>query len=217
MGVRVRVNPRARRMALRVDPRDGDVVLTWPVRGSVKAAEKFIGENTRWIEERRQKRVSAQLFADGMTVTVYGRPFTITHTAGRGLTRFDDDKLIVHGQPEHLPRRVRDFLKDCARSVIEEKAGEKLEQIGRLPKDIRIIDPKSRWGSCSPDGSMMFSWRLVLTPPFVLDYVVAHEVAHCTHMNHGKKFWALCDQLAEDMTDAKRWLKTHGTTVMAYQ
>ena len=80
-----------------------------------------------------------------------------------------------------------------------------------------MIDPKTRWGSCAPDGSMMFSWRLILAPPDVLDYVVAHEVAHRIHMNHSPKFWALCASLTADAGEAKRWLKKNGHALMAYR
>ncbi|MCE9508151.1 MAG: M48 family metallopeptidase [Alphaproteobacteria bacterium] len=216
-GIRVRVSPRARRMALRLDIKAGDIVLTWPRGASESTALRFIEENRRWIETRRQKIPAPQIFAHGEKISIYGEECTITHKTGRGVTRLEGKDLIVHGRPEHLPRRIRDFLKQTARQVLEDRAAQKLEQIGRAPSDIRVIDPKTRWGSCSPDGSMMFSWRLILAPPGVLDYVVAHEVAHCIHMNHSKKFWALCASLTENAAASRRWLKAHGATVMAYR
>jgi len=216
-GVRVRASMRARRMALRVDIKSGDIVLTWPRGASESMALRFIEENSRWIETRRRRLPPPQYFVPGKQISIYGEACLIAHREGRGITRIEEKNLIVHGRPEHLSRRVRDFLKKTAMMILEDKAAQKLEQIGRGPADIRVIDPKTRWGSCSHDGALMFSWRLILAPPSVLDYVVAHEVAHCLHMNHGKKFWALCASLTENAAVARRWLRTHGGTMMAYR
>jgi hypothetical protein len=216
-GLRVRVSPRARRLALRVDARAGDIVLTWPRGASERMALRFIEENKIWIESRRQNLPPQVEFAPGKKISIYGEECAITHKTGRGVTRLEGKELIVHGRPEHLHRRIRDFLKETSRQILEDRAAQKLEQIGKPLSDIRVIDPKTRWGSCSPDGRMMFSWRLILTPPDVLDYVVAHEVAHCIHLNHGKKFWALCASLTENAAGARRWLRTHGNAVMAYR
>ncbi len=216
-GVRVRVSIRAKRLALRIDARAGDVVLTWPRSGSIRAAERFIEENKSWINARRQKILPLQIFAPGQKISVQGKDYEIVQKTGRGVTRFEGNHLAVHGRPEHLSRRIRDFLKEEARDILKKLSIEKLCRLGRAPAGIRVIDPKTRWGSCSPDGGLMFSWRLILAPPDVLDYVVAHEVAHCIHMNHGKKFWALCASLTKDAAAARRWLKTHGAVLMAYQ
>lgn len=216
-GIRVKASARARRMALRVDARAGDVVLTWPHGASERSALRFIEEHKNWIETHRQKIPKRQSFASGDTVSIYGETCTIVRKEGRGVTRLEGRNLIVHGRPEHLPRRLRDFLKATARQIFEDKAAQKMELIGRSLSSIRVIDPRARWGSCNHKGEMMFSWRLILTPPHVLDYVVAHEVAHCIHMNHSKKFWALCASLTEDATGARRWLKKNGAAVMAWQ
>lgn len=216
-GVRVKVSLRARRMALRVDTRAGDVVLTWPRGTSERSALRFIEEHKHWIETHRQKITKQQSFASGNILSIYGEECTIIRKEGRGVTRLEGKNLIVHGRSEHLPRRIRDFLKESARQIFEDKAAQKMELIGRTLSSIRVIDPRTRWGSCSHKGEMMFSWRLILTPPYVLDYVVAHEVAHCIHMNHSKKFWALCASLTEDTATARRWLKKNGTAVMAWQ
>jgi predicted metal-dependent hydrolase len=125
--------------------------------------------------------------------------------------------LIIHCRPEYLSRRVKDFLKEKAREVLEDVVGEKLSDINKKNVGIRVIDPKTRWGSCAPDGQMMFSWRLILAPPQVLDYVVAHEVAHRIHMNHSRKFWALCASLTEDAGASRRWLKANGNALMSYK
>ncbi len=216
-GLRVRTHPRARRMALRVDTKLGDVVLTWPRGTTEKMALRFIEENRRWIEERRRRIPVTRPFAAGEVISVAGQEYTLVHREGRGLTRFEGQQLIVHGKAEHLSRRVKDFLKEIARQVLEEKTAQKMQLINRDKARVRILDPKGRWGSCGSGGNIMFSWRLILTPPLVMDYVVAHEVAHCIHMNHSRKFWTLCASLTTDAVGSKRWLKLHGAEVMIYQ
>ncbi len=215
-GVRVRTHARARRFSLRVDRKLGDVVLTWPRGGSEGAALRFIGENRDWIARHRSTLAPPKNFAEGDVISVYGRDFTIVRNDGRGVTRLEDDRLVVHGRPEHLPRRVRDFLKNTARDVLEDLAAQKQDKLGLQPHPVTIRDPKARWGSCGPDGRIMFSWRLILAPPVVLDYVVAHEVAHRVHLNHSRKFWTLCAELAEDAMAGKKWLRKHGHAVMMY-
>lgn len=203
-GVRVRPNARARRFNLRVDAKLGDVVLTWPRGGSERAALRFIAENKEWIAQHRSTITPPKNFADGDVVSVYGRDFKILRRDGRGVTKLEDEHLVVHGRPEYLARRVRDFLKNTARDVLEDIAAQKQDKLGLKQKPISIRDPKARWGSCGPDGRMMFSWRLILAPPLVLDYVVAHEVAHRVHLNHSRKFWTLCAELAEDAVAGDR-------------
>ncbi|MBU6475356.1 MAG: M48 family metallopeptidase, partial [Alphaproteobacteria bacterium] len=216
-GVRVRPNARARRFSLRVDARLGDVVLTWPRGGSERHALRFIAENKDWIAGRRDTMTPPKNFAEGDIVPVYGRGVTIARRDGRGVTVLEGDRLVVHGRPEYLARRVKDFLKNTAQDVLEDIAAQKQDKLGLKPKPVTIRDPKARWGSCGPDGRMMFSWRLILAPPVVLDYVVAHEVAHRIHLNHSRKFWALCAELAEDAVAGKKWLRKNGHAVMAYR
>lgn len=216
-GIRVRSSTRARRMALRVDARRGDIVLTFPKGASLKKAEKFIAENKEWILEQRAKSRPVQRIDHGTELSVSGKVCRIDHRPGRGITRLEEDRIIVHGQPEHISRRVRDFLKKEAGVLLEELVGKKVKQAGLGPVSFRVIDPKTRWGSCSPDGKLMFSWRLILAPPFVLDYVVAHEVAHLVHLDHSRKFWDLCFRLADNGLQGRRWLKKNGFLLQAYK
>lgn len=216
-GVRVKASQRARRMALRVDVKAGDIVLTWPRGASEHSAARFIEQNRQWIEQHRRKLPQPKAFVEGEIISVHGQEYKIVRREGRGLTFLAAGHLIVHGRPEHMSRRIKDFLKEKAREVLEDVAAEKLSDINQKAAGVRVIDPKTRWGSCSPDGRMMFSWRLILAPPEVLDYVVAHEVAHRVHMNHSRKFWALCASLTGDAGASRRWLRAHGSTLMAYR
>lgn len=215
-GIRVRPSPRARRMALRVDTRKGDVFLTFPKGMSEKKAQRFIEENRDWIAKQAVKAVRPKVFAAGSVIRVLDQDYVIEHVRGRGLTRMEGDKIIVHGASEHISRRAKDFLKKLAVEHLTALADQKAAAAGLKHAAVRVIDPRSRWGSCSADGRLMFSWRLVLAPEEVMDYVVAHEVAHRVHMNHGKKFWALCYSLTPDGIAARRWLRKNGAALHAY-
>lgn len=217
-GVPVRQSLRARRMALRVDNSTGEVVLVWPRRGSEKSARRFVEENRNWIARQRAAAQPARDFTPGAPLSVAGREYTLVHQPGRGLTRIEGDAIIVHGAAEHFARRLRDFLKKEAFDALCALSDAKAATLNLKPVPIRVIDPKTRWGSCAHDGRLMYSWRLILAPPEVLDYVVAHEVAHRVHMNHGVKFWRLCAELsAGDAGAARRWLRREGRQLMAWR
>jgi predicted metal-dependent hydrolase len=125
----------------------------------------------------------------------------------------DGPLICVAGERPHVPRRVADFLKREARRDIEAAVARHARAIGVAPKRIAVRDTTSRWGSCSSTGRLSFSWRLILAPRFVLDYLAAHEVAHMTHMNHSPKFWALVHRVYPDTDRAEAWLKAHGATL----
>ncbi|MDD9901189.1 MAG: SprT family zinc-dependent metalloprotease [Alphaproteobacteria bacterium] len=213
-GVRIKLSARAKRMSLRVDSRTGEVLLSLPRRTSVRRAEKFIMESHDWIEKQRAKNSLLPDVVDGAVIGILGRDYVVTHRSGRGLPRIEDGQVIVHGDPAHLVRRLRDFLKKEAKRVLPPIVTEKARQADVTIKNIRIIDPKTRWGSCGPDGQIMLSWRLLLAPVYVADYLAAHEVAHRVHMNHSKKFWRLCDSLCENGPAARDWLTVHGDQLM---
>jgi predicted metal-dependent hydrolase len=122
----------------------------------------------------------------------------------------------VGGRPEHLARRVRDWLKAQARLALSARSRVYAERVGRAIAGVRIGDPKSRWGSCSARGGLAYSWRLVLAPPDVMDYVVAHEVAHLVEHNHGRRFWTLVDNLTSASHAARSWLRRNGNTLLRY-
>jgi predicted metal-dependent hydrolase len=219
-GLRVKPSARARYLNLRLDARASEIILTWPLgrRVSLAKAERFVAENREWIERQQRDLPQAQSFAPGVVLSLAGRDYLIEHQAGRGLTRLAGGKLLVHGRLEHLPRRVRDFVRQYALETMRALAHEKAAMLGLPPSEVRVLDPKTRWGSCGPDGKIMFSWRLILAPPDVMDYLVAHEVAHRLHMNHGRRFWKLCAQLAvaPSIVTCRRWLHENGKTLMVW-
>ncbi|MEZ5854945.1 MAG: SprT family zinc-dependent metalloprotease [Hyphomicrobiaceae bacterium] len=125
-------------------------------------------------------------------------------------------RLLVSGDLEHAPRRLRDWLQSEARKDLGERCDHHAEQLGLKIRRITVRDQKSRWGSCSSDGQLSFSWRLILAPPLVLDYVAAHEVAHLAEMNHGPRFWKLVKKTMPRLEEAKLWLRTKGMNLYRY-
>ena len=213
--VQWRRSARARRVSLRIDPRHGAVVVTLPLRAGRRAGMALLMDHADWVAERLAALPSAIAFADGAEVPLNGTPCRIRHVpGGRGGAWLEDGALLVSGAPEFLPRRVADFLRAEARRRLTALVAEKSAKAAQASKRVTVKDTRSRWGSCSPDGSLAFSWRLVMAPAFVQDYVVAHEVAHLRHMNHGPRFWALVGQLTPYTDVAIAWLRIHGAGLL---
>jgi predicted metal-dependent hydrolase len=213
--VRVRRNPRARRISVRVDASDGAIALTVPWHTPVEEGLRFARRQGDWLRARLAAVPARVEFADGAAFEFLGATLNVRHAKGR-LTRHEGDTLLVGGAPEFVSRRVRDWLKAQARTLLTAKAHALATRVGRKVKAVRIADPRTRWGSAASDATLAFSWRLVLAPPEVLDYVVAHEVAHLHHMNHGPQFWALVGELAGDVTAPRAWLAANGAKLLRH-
>jgi predicted metal-dependent hydrolase len=142
-------------------------------------------------------------------------PHPIRHvTEGRGGAWLADGALHVTGGQEFLARRVGDFLRAEARRRLSALVAQKAALADVPVARITIKDTRTRWGSCTADGALAFSWRLLMAPDFVQDYVAAHEVAHLRHMNHGSRFWALVDRLTPHTRQAIPWLQMHGASLL---
>jgi predicted metal-dependent hydrolase len=158
----------------------------------------------------------------GIKLPLRGIPHLIVHEPGtRGTVKVVRDEagpmLVVHGERPHLPRRIADFLKREAKRRIEVLVEKHTTAIGKRAKAIRYRDTTSRWGSCTADGTLSFSWRIMMAPSAVINYLVAHEVAHLKQMNHGPKFWKLCTELCPDTEECRAWLKRNGAALQAIQ
>lgn len=210
-------NHLAHRIILRLDQSAGNVVVVLPRRASRAEGRRFAFTNRSWIRERLNLLPEGIPFAPGKLLPFLGAPHRIRHRPkARGVVWCEDGEIHVAGRVEHLARRVEDWLKLEARREIAEVAHAKAALIGKTVKRVRIRDPKTRWASCSGSGELAFSWRLMLAPKFVLDYVVAHEVAHLREMNHGPRFWRLVAELTRDVAKARGWLADHGLELHRY-
>lgn len=206
-----RRSARARRISLRIDPQDGAVVVTLPMRASRAAGMVLLRTHEAWVAERLAALPAAIPFHEGALVPVDGVPHRVRHRPDqRGGAWIADGELHVTGAAEFLPRRVHDFLRQEARRRLTGLVAQKAGIVGIAPRRVTIKDTSSRWGSCAPDKSLSFSWRLVMAPALVQDYVAAHEVAHLRHMNHGPAFWALVEQLTPHRQAAVAWLRHEG-------
>jgi hypothetical protein len=210
-----RRSARARRISLRVDPSDGVVVVTLPPRAGRGAGMALLMNHLDWVADRIAALPAAVVFADGALVPLNGRPHRIRHVPqARGGAWLSETEIHVAGAAEFLQRRIADFLKVEARRRLAALALAKAAEAGLVARRLTVKDTSSRWGSCAPDGSLAFSWRLVMAPDFVQDYVAAHEVAHLRHMNHGKQFWVLVDGLTPYRRTAVPWLRKEGPRLL---
>jgi hypothetical protein len=192
-----------------------------PLRGSVKEARAFAERNGGWIAARLKRLPQPILFADSLELPLRGVPHRITHRAGaRGTVWVEAGDamplLCVAGNVEHLARRVRDFLKREAKRDLEAASRRYAALLGVAVKRVSVRDQSSRWGSCTAAGVLSYSWRLILAPPHVLDYLAAHEVAHLVEMNHSRKFWRVVAGICPDWQRAKGWLTAHGAALHRY-
>lgn len=183
----------------------------------MRSGLKFVEEKRRWIADRIAGMPAPVPLASGAVVPFLGAPHRLRHMPGRSRTVEIVDGEIRSGGPEELfAPRIGRWLKAQARAAIEPRAQGHAETLAAEIARITIRDTRSRWGSASADGNLSFSWRLVLAPDWVLDYVVAHEVAHLKEMNHGPAFWRLVDRLVGDAEPAKRWLRANGAGLHRY-
>ena len=178
----------------------------------------FAETQAGWIAARLKRLPARQPFVDGAVLPLFGEPHRIRHRPEvRGTVWREDDEIHVAGRPEHLPRRLRDWLTAEMRQRLLPLVHAKAHRVERPVKRVTVRDSRSRWGSCGPDATMSFSWRLVFAPPEVLDYLVAHEVAHLVHLNHGPRFWALARTLCDGPIEGPQaWLKKNGETLLQY-
>jgi predicted metal-dependent hydrolase len=222
VAVRLRRNAQARRYTLRIHAATRDVLLTIPARGSLREAKQFAQKHAGWIATRLKRLPQAAPFADGMVLPLRGVPHRIEHRAGaRGTVWLEcgDDGaqlLCVAGAAPHIARRVRDYLKREAKRDLDAASRAAARALGATLTRISIRDQTSRWGSCSTTGVLSYSWRLILAPPFVLDYLAAHEAAHLIEMNHSPRFWRLVERICPDYRHAKAWLDAHGSDLHRY-
>ncbi len=213
--VAFRRSARAKRISLRIDLAAGGILITLPMRSSRRAGLALLEQHQGWAAEKLAALPRALRLAPGARVPVHGEPHLIVHEPGaRGGAWLEPGRIVVTGDAAFLPRRVADCLKQLARRHLAAITAEKAQAAALKPKAVRIKDTRSRWGSCAPDGTLAFCWRLICAPDFVQDYVVAHEIAHLRHMNHGPQFWALTERLTPHRDAAADWLNRNGAELL---
>jgi predicted metal-dependent hydrolase len=210
----VRRHPRARRIILRVNTAGEGAVVTIPAHADPADGIEMARRQSAWLGQRLDDMGARTEFNDGVRVPYRGQDYTLRHDpAARGTVWVEGDEIHVTGDARHMTRRLSDWMKKQARAEIAPLAHTKAASIGHTPSRITIRDTRTRWGSCSHKGGLSFSWRLVMAPNDVLDYVVAHEVAHLEHMNHSPAFWQTVDTLTANASHGRNWLSDNGSAL----
>ena len=236
----LRRSARARRFSLQVSEARRGAILTMPLYSSFADADEFLSRHLDWLKARVAGLSEPVCFTHGAIVPLRGFAHVLRFAGSvrrRGVvwTEAAEDakaapawpegarvairrlpRLYVTGEEEHAPRRLLDWLKRQAHLDLKTRVELHARRLDLAPKRIYVRDQTTRWGSCSTSGALSFSWRLVLAPPFVLDYLAAHEVAHLSHMNHGPRFWALVERTMPRHDEARSWLRKHGASLHRY-
>ena len=229
--VRLRVSGRANRVSLRLDSIRGEVVATAPTPRRLSEAAAFAVERTAWIAAQMARVPDAITLHPGAVIEVLGKPLRLLSAPGRARWRPADQdnlaSLTVSGDGPAFDRAALRALKAEARRVLTERTEVHAAAVDRPMPAVAIMDARARWGSCKPPrqtgfgasaevGRIRYSWRLVLSPAAVLDYVAAHEVAHLIEANHSPRFWAVVKTLVGDHRPHRDWLKAHGPRLHAF-
>jgi predicted metal-dependent hydrolase len=234
----LRRSARARRFSLQVSEARRGAVLTMPLYSSFADADEFLSRHLDWLKERVAGLSEPVPFTHGAILPLRGYAHMLRFAGSarrRGVVWIEDaedekpapawpervaarrlPRLYVTGEEEHAPRRLLDWLKRQAHLDLKNRVGVHAKRLGLEPTRLYVRDQTTRWGSCSTSGALSFSWRLVLAPPFVLDYLAAHEVAHLGHMNHGPRFWSLVERTMPRHEEARSWLRKHGSSLHRY-
>ncbi|MEL6101601.1 MAG: SprT family zinc-dependent metalloprotease [Pseudomonadota bacterium] len=214
--ITLRRSARARRITLRVSQLDGRVTLTLPANADEAEGLAFLQQKAGWIRARvadLPKTVAARI---GAQIPVEGVLRELQQGEGRRVV-LEEESISVPGRVEAAPRKVQAFLKMLARERLAEACDLYAGRLGRPAQSLSLRDPRSRWGSCSNEGRLMFAWRLIMAPPQILRYVAAHEVAHLMEMNHSAAFWDQVRRIHGDYAEPRRWLRENGARLHRYQ
>lgn len=222
--VEIRRHPSARRMTLRVSRTKRAVIVTLPLQCDLKQAGEFLQNHIEWVRDRLGRVPQLEPFEHGNLIPFRGVPHRLdfmSDMSPRGRVRRQvpvpgDPLIVVPGEISGAPVRLRQWLMTEAKRHLNVRVAVHAKRLGLAPQRISVRDQVSRWGSCSSSGNLSFSWRLVMAPPPILDYVAAHEVAHLAEMNHGTRFWALVRKSCPEMDHARAWLDLYGVELHRY-
>lgn len=212
----LRRSARARRISLRISQLDGRVTLSMPARLAEHEALEFARSKEGWIRKHLAARGADVEVGLGTEIPIGGRMLPVITGPGRKV-QILTDAVVVPGPADRVGRRLGAYLKEVARDRLAGACDDYAARLGRPYNRLTMRDTRSRWGSCTSDGGLMFSWRLIMTPPEVLDYVAAHEVAHLAEMNHSPAFWAEVERIYGGYAAPRKWLRKHGSDLHRYQ
>lgn len=218
--IQVKHSKRAKRVALRLDPIERVFHLVVPKGVSMRRAQAFAEGHESWMQKKLSALPPKMQFEDGAIIPILGvrTAIRVHHEPALKVTKvvLEDGILHVRTNKDDPSARITRFLKALIKDELTILSHEKVARIRKKIASVSVRDTKSRWGSCSSDDNLSYSWRLVFAPPEAFDYVVAHEVAHLKHLNHSDKFWDLCFELSDNFDEGKFWMDTHGSELMRY-
>ena len=214
MALTLRRSGRARRISLRISQLDGRVTLTLPEGVCEDEALSFARTKENWIRSHLQTRPEAAVIGYGAILPVEGVSHQVVQTGGRRVIRADGQIGVPEGA---VGRRLQSWLRELARDRLADASDRYSQSLGRPYSRITLRDTRSRWGSCTSKGALMYSWRLVLAPPKILNYVAAHEVAHLAEMNHSPAFWSTVERLYGPYRESRKWLRSQGNALHGYR
>jgi len=206
------IRSKRRTIALIIE-RDGSFTVRAPMRAPHAAIETFIQQKEDWITRARDKMKSIEptlgkQYIDGEKFLFLGSSFDLKLVGfQKPSLHFDSGfTLSSAAQPKGEQIFVR-WYKERALEIISERVRQYSQQYNFTPTQVKISSAKTRWGSCSPSGSLSFTWRLVMAPLDVIDYVVVHELAHLRVKNHSSKFWKVVESIYPGYKRQRKWLK----------
>lgn len=215
--LKVHTSFKIKRLGLRIDHKKREVILSLPKFCSFKKAHDFVQEHLDWIEEKFSSVPHVKNFEDGEKISLFGQTIQIKWQENSSAPKQEEDILYVGGDKEFLHRRVKDYIKRSAQKEFLKRSQKLAEKLGVHLAGVTIKDTISRWGSCSSLCHINYNWRLALSPNDVIDYLMAHEVAHLKHHDHSKEFWETVKNLAPNYEMSKLWLKNNGVSLYLYR
>ena len=215
--LKIKTSLRLKHMGLRIDHKSHEVICSVPKFCSKKKIVEFIGKHLDWIEQKLSNLPALKDFEDGERIRIFGRDVVICHQEDFGAPKLVEDKLFVGGDKAFLHRRVKDFIKREAKKEFLHRSQILADKLQVKLSGVTIKDTKSRYGSCSTLKHINYSWRIALAPDMVIDYLMAHEVAHLKHQNHSPAFWQTVRFLDINCDEGKSWLSAHGNELFLYR
>ena len=213
--VYLRNNSLAKRYSLRISKQNHKVTLTLPRWSNLKEAKEFAQSQEEWMRKHLSQQLEPIQIDFGKYTLLDGKKILIRHGSGKTI-KFFNDELFVPGGDEELCGKLRAFYKTLARERLMNSSDYFAKKLGCKIKSITLRDTTTRWGSCTSDGRLMYSWRLMMAPPAVQDYVAAHEVCHLIEMNHSPDYWKLVESVVPTYKSDRSWLKINGNLLHQY-